>query len=135
MSPAKSMLFLPRKLANYRNKIFLAFDLSAVPPDMQIIFMTLYLPLFGNKDDLSVISVRTIKEKWSPKRINVGKIPGCSAPLKLQYQNEQTQLSVNVTRFRQKWRRKNYGLCLELNIDKSLIHFGNQNPYLLLSAI
>ena len=32
MSPAKYAL--PRKLANYRNKIFLAFDLSAVPPDM-----------------------------------------------------------------------------------------------------
>ena len=72
MSPAK--VCFCRKLANYRNKIFLAFDLSAVPPDMQIIFMTCIFLLAAIKTS-SVISGRTIKEKWSPKRINVGKIP------------------------------------------------------------
>jgi len=133
MLPIKKMLFLPRKLGYYHQKIFLAFDLSAVPPDMQIISMDLYLPHAGGKSSPHVKAIRKIEEQWHPKGIKQGILPRCSSLLKFQYKTEQNRISINLAGFRRKWRKKNNGLCLECNAFTTLPQ--KHLPYLILSTI
>lgn len=131
MLPVKKMLFLPRKIATYHNKLYLAFNLSAVPPDMRILAMHLYLPHVSGTS-LYVKRIRKIEETWHPKSVKKGKIPRCSSPLKLPYKQNQNCLAVNVTGFHQLWRRKNNGLCLEY---RPLPHFRSKPlPYLILAV-
>lgn len=133
----KKMFFLPRKLFIKKDKLFMTFNLSVIPRDMEITLMLLYIPLPGFPTATKVY-VKEIKDKWSKKSIKKGNLPPRSPSIYSFFSAPQEKLlEINVTYFREKWRLKvdeNYGIYIRLK-NRQLQYLEDDPPYLVLNTI
>jgi hypothetical protein len=131
------MFFLPNRLFVKQDKLFISFNLSVIPRDMDVTFMAIHLPLLSFSTTTKVY-VKEITAGWSEKSMKKGSFPPRSNMLQLlKCSPGQDELIINVTDFRKKWRLKkkqNYGIHVRLK-DKQIKYLEDNPPYLVIDTI
>lgn len=137
MNLEKKVFFLARRVVFDKHYIYLRFDLSAIPQDMQIQRMILHLPLSDSPFPRKV-SIREILGPWRKKGIKAGKFPQ-NSELRLVHEcmPEVSEALIDVTEFSAKWRRppkKNHGIKVEIR-EFGEEHLHQNPPYLIVDSI
>ncbi|MFZ7102539.1 MAG: DNRLRE domain-containing protein [Peptococcaceae bacterium] len=133
----KKMFFLPNRLFIKKDKLFLAFNLSVIPRDMDVTSMFLYIPLPGYATSTNVY-VKEITSRWSEKSLKKGSTPTRSGLLQLiSCPPKQDTLNINVTNLHPKWRLKrknNHGIYIRFK-NQNIKHLESNPPYLVIDTI
>lgn len=130
------MFFLPRVIYTKRNKVFLKFDLSPIPKDMNTLRIKLHIPPPDANTPISGI-LKGIKSKWRVKKIRKGVTPIYSHKyLKINSNSMDNTIQVVVTKYSKTWReplKNNTGIYLRLKKQRTK-YLRKEIPYLIVTT-
>ena len=133
----KKMFFLPNRLSLTREELFVSFNLTVIPPDMDVISMALHIQL-PKMIKPSIVYVNEIIAGWSEKSTKKGIFPPrCKNSDLLICSPGQKELIIDVTAYKTKWRlnrEQNYGIYVRFK-NKNNISIKNNPPYLVIDTI
>ncbi|OEH86529.1 hypothetical protein BHU72_13030 [Desulfuribacillus stibiiarsenatis] len=133
----KKMFFLPYKLFVRQSRLYIAFNLSVIPRDMEITSMYLHVQLPKHHTPTTVYLKRLLTY-WDEASLRNGIVPSRSQKARLlRYTPEQTELIINVTNYRNLWRKRkknNHGIYLWAK-GKNFKYIESNPPYLVLETI
>jgi hypothetical protein len=131
------MFFLPNRLSITREELFVSFNLTVIPPDMDVISMALHIQL-PKMIKPSIVYVNEIIAGWSEQSIKKGIFPPRCKDFELLHCSPgQKELIINVTAYKTKWRfnkKHNHGIYIRFE-NKNIIRIKNNPPYLVIDTI
>ncbi len=139
MSLEKCMFFLPNRLTIRLDKIFVSFDISAIPVDMHVTRMVLRLPLPAADIPNRMLLAQLIASGWDEQLMQTGFQP--PHPVTLVHKMVDPSLieeEVDLTQYAYQWRFNsisNHGVYLELINHGGVTFSNNTCPFLIVETL